>query len=115
MTELLISALIIGGVVFNFFGTVGLIRFPDVYSRMHAVTKSSTLGIICILVGSFIFFIAEHGIISAKLLLGIFFVFLTAPIGAHMISRAAYMTGVPLWERSVRDDLVRNVGEAKDN
>lgn len=115
MIELLISALIIVGIVFNLFGTVGLIRFPDIYSRMHAVTKSSTLGIICILFGSFIFFIADHGIISAKLLLGIFFVFLTAPIGAHMISRAAYMTGVPLWERSVRDDLSHNLGDTKDN
>lgn len=109
MIELLISLLIIVGVIFNFFGTVGLLRFPEIYSRMHAITKSSTLGVICILLGSFVYFIAEEGIVSAKLLLGIVFLFLTAPVGAHMIARAAYRTGIPLWEKSVQDDLAEQL------
>lgn len=107
LIELLISLFIGVGVIFILFGTIGLLRFPDIYSRMHAVTKSSTLGVICILIGGFIFFIVDQGVASAKLLLGILFIFLTAPVGGHMISRAAYRTGVPLWEKSVQDDLAR--------
>ncbi|AQS55456.1 monovalent cation/H(+) antiporter subunit G [Novibacillus thermophilus] len=105
LIDLIVSGLIVVGVVFTFFGTVGLLRFPDIYTRMHAVTKSSTLGIMCILLGCMTYFMAEHGVVSVKLLLGIVFLFLTAPVGAHMISRAAYRTGVPLWEHSVQDDL----------
>lgn len=112
MIELLVSALIVVGVVFTFFGTIGLLRFPDIYTRMHAVTKSSTLGIMCILLGCMVYFVAEHGVVSVKLLLGIVFLFLTAPVGAHMISRAAYRTGVPLWEHSVQDDLANDVDKA---
>lgn len=111
MIELLISAFMIIGVIFYVFGTIGLLRLPDIYSRMHAVTKSSTLGVICLLLASFIFFLVNAGIPSAKLLLGIIFIFLTAPVGAHMISRAAYRIGVPLWEKSVQDDLA---GQAEE-
>lgn len=111
LTELLISIFIIVGVIFYIFATIGLLRLPDIYSRMHAVTKSSTLGVICILIGGFIFFIVDEGTASAKLLLGIIFIFLTAPVGAHMISRAAYLTGVSLWENSVQDDLAGRMEE----
>lgn len=82
-----------------------MIRLPDVYGRSHAATKSATLGVLCLLSGMFIYFYVFKGIVSGKILLGIYFIFVTAPIAGHMIGRAAYITGVPLWEKSVRDDL----------
>ncbi|MEH7379341.1 monovalent cation/H(+) antiporter subunit G [Bacillus sp. JJ1533] len=92
------------GTIFSFLSAVGLIRLPDVYSRAHAASKASTMGVLFILVGTFLFFILE-GTFSIRLFLGIFFVFLTAPVSAHVIMRSAYRSGVPLAPQSVQDDL----------
>src|SRR5690606_4909727 len=103
---------ILVGTIFSFFAAVGLIRLPDVYSRAHAASKSSTMGVLFILVGTFLFFIME-GTFSIRLFLGIFFVFLTAPVAARVIVRSAYRSKVPLAEQSVQDDLkgVIEIGE----
>lgn len=82
------------GTFFIFSGSLGVFRFPDVYTRLHAATKASTLGIACILIGAFIFLYVEHQIVSGKLLLAILFILLTAPVSGHMISRAAHKSGV---------------------
>lgn len=93
------------GVFFVVVGSIGLVRLPDIYNRLHSVTKSSTLGVIGILAASIIYFTVKQPSFSIKQLATIFFVFLSAPVGAHMIGRAAHRVGVPLWEKSVRDDL----------
>ena len=97
--------LILIGTVFSFLSAVGLIRLPDVYTRAHAASKSSTLGVLFTLVGTFLFFLWEEGYFSIRLFLGIFFVFLTAPVAAHVILRSAYRANVELAEESVQDDL----------
>src|SRR5690625_5337582 len=79
-------------------------RLPDVYSRMHAAGKSSTLGVVSLMLAAFLYFIPE-GIINAKILLAILFIFMTAPLSALMITRSAYRIGVPLEKNSVQDDL----------
>lgn len=103
--EIIVSICIFLGGFFSLLGSIGVIRFPDVYGRLHAATKSATLGIIFIMVGAFVFFLYTKGIYNGKLLLTILFVFLTAPLAGHVISRAAYQKGVPLWEKSEQDDL----------
>lgn len=85
-------------------GSIGILRFPDVYTRLHAATKASTLGVAGVMIGAFLFLFIEHDIVSGKLLLSIFFVLLTAPVSGHMISRAAHRSGVPLWKNSIKDD-----------
>jgi multicomponent Na+:H+ antiporter subunit G len=95
---------LLAGTFFILSGSIGILRFPDVYARLHAATKSSTLGVAGIMIGAFLFLYTEHDIVSGKLLLGILFVLLTAPVSGHMISRAAYRSGVPLWDKSVKDD-----------
>ncbi|KSU85842.1 MULTISPECIES: monovalent cation/H(+) antiporter subunit G [Fictibacillus] len=105
MTEIVISIFLILGTFVVFSGTLGVLRFPDVYSRLHAATKSATLGVSGILIGSFLFFLFVQDLVSGKLLLGIVFVLLTAPVGGHMISRAAYRSGVPLSEKTIQDEL----------
>ncbi|MGM8214191.1 monovalent cation/H(+) antiporter subunit G [Bacillaceae bacterium W0354] len=109
MIDLLISLLLLLGTFFILSASIGMIRLPDVYNRLHAATKASTLGIACVLLGAFIFLYVEHHIISGKLLLGIIFVLLTAPVSGHMISRAAHRSGVKLWEKSVRDDYKKKI------
>ncbi|MCQ6273936.1 Na+/H+ antiporter subunit G [Bacillus sp. V3B] len=107
--------LILIGTLFSFLSAIGLIRLPDVYTRSHAASKSSTLGVLCTLVGTFVYFLITDGYFSIRLLLGIFFVFLTAPVGAHVICRSAYRSHVKLTENSVQDDLKHYLTEKQSN
>ena len=97
MTTLLqavvVTALIVVGSFFLTVGTVGLLRFPDVYNRMHATSKATTLGAASLFLAGFVYFgPAGAGFTS---LIGIVFLFFTAPTGAHMISRSAQRMGIP--------------------
>lgn len=103
--ELLFALLILIGALLSAVSAIGLIRLPDVYLRSHAAAKSATLGVLCVLVGAFLYFAFFQNHISAKLLLGIVFVFITAPLSAHLTGRAAYHSGVPHWDRRIQDDL----------
>lgn len=104
-SELLPVVLIFIGTIFCFLSAIGLIRLPDVYTRSHALSKGSTMGVLFTLIGTFVFFLLEEDYFSIKLFLGIFFVFLTAPLSAHVITRAAYRSNVELAKESIQDDL----------
>ncbi len=105
MIEIVTSFFILLGAFFILAGSIGVIRLPDVYCRMHAATKSVTLGVASVMVASLFYFAAHGQGFSGKNLLAIIFVLLTAPVGAHMISRAAYHFGIEIWEGSVKDEL----------
>lgn len=101
--EIFGAILIVIGVFFIVLAGVGLLRMPDLFLRMSTATKASTLGLGLILLGTAVFF-WELGITSRALATSIF-VLLTAPVSAHMIGRAAYSDGVPLWEETKLDEL----------
>ena len=103
MNEIISSALMIIGAAFGLLAGAGVVRMPDLFTRMQAATKASTLGIGCVVLAVPIHF-GELGI-TTRALATIIFVFLTAPVAAHMIARAAYFVGVPLWERTIIDEL----------
>ena len=103
--EAIVAIFILIGTFFSFLSAIGLIRLPDVYTRSHAASKSTTLGVLCTLFGTFLYFLVSDSYISIRLILGIFFVFLTAPVSAHMICRSAYRSNVKLADVSVQDDL----------
>ncbi|MDY7081455.1 MAG: monovalent cation/H(+) antiporter subunit G [Halobacteria archaeon] len=88
------ALLVVVGLFFLFTGTFGLLRLPDVYNRMHATSKSATLGASSIFLANFVYFGFSHSSAGFRALLGILFLFLTAPTGAHMISRSAHRMGV---------------------
>lgn len=103
--ELIIGLMVLFGALIGALSAFGLIRLPDVYLRSHAATKSATLGVLIILVAAFLYFMIYLEHTSAKLLLGIVFVFITGPVAGHLNGRAAYRSGVPLWNKSIQDDL----------
>lgn len=103
--EVVVSILVLSGTVLSLLSSLGIIRLPDVYTRSHAATKTATLGILSILLATFLYFVFQHGVISVRLLLGIIFVFLTAPVAGHLITRSAHRSGVQLSDTSVNDDL----------
>jgi multicomponent Na+:H+ antiporter subunit G len=89
------------GLAFDFFGVLGLVRLPDVYNRLQASTKCVTFGSAGILFG--VFLTQGFSSFGFKALLGIVFIFLTAPVAAHAISRAAHRSGTPLSRETVID------------
>ena len=109
IVEPVIAVLIVLGAVLGLLSSIGVMRFPDIYTRSHASSKSSTLGILFVLLGAFLYFLFYLEITSVKILLAILFVFITSPVAGHVTGRAAYRSGVPLWKQSVRDDLRRVV------
>jgi multicomponent Na+:H+ antiporter subunit G len=105
ISKFVVGFLILLGALFSLIAAIGVVRLPDTYTRNHAASKSATLGVISILLGLFMYYLLIDHHANARILLGIIFVFLTSPVAGHLIMRAAYNSGVPLWEKSVRDDL----------
>jgi multicomponent Na+:H+ antiporter subunit G len=89
----LVVALVAVGTFFLVVGVVGLVRLPTIYNRMHATSKATTLGASSMLLAGVLYFGGDGEGLAA--LVAIVFLFLTAPTGAHMISRAAQKMGVP--------------------
>ena len=83
------------GALFIFLGAVGLVRMPDVYTRIQAGTKGVTLGSLALLLG----ILLHQPDWWPKLLLIALFILFTSPIGGSTLVRAAYKTGVPHWRR----------------
>ena len=90
------------GIAFDFFGVLGLVRLPDIYNRLQAATKCVPFRSAGILFG--VFLIEGFTSFGFKALIGIAFIFLTAPVAAHVISRAAHRSGIPLSPETVEDD-----------
>ena len=107
MSDVIGYILIALGILFNIFGCVGLVRFPDVYNRLQASTKCVTLGTVLLLVGVAI--ANGTGAMAAKAIICAVFVFVTSPTAAHAIAKGAYASGVPLWEGTVVDKYAEQV------
>ena len=99
------AILILVGVSLNVIATIGIHRFPDVFARMHAAAKPATLGLALALVGTAIVLGEPDDVVKLTLVIG--FQFLTAPIAAHMIGRAAYRAGTDLSPETTIDELAR--------
>jgi multicomponent Na+:H+ antiporter subunit G len=112
MSEIVISFLIVAGGLFAFAAALGVLRLPDVLTRMHASTKAGTLGCGLILVAAAMHF-GDTGTVGLCIV-AIVFLFLTAPVAAHMIGRAAYRTGVPMSDRTVIDEMATRQDAAAD-
>lgn len=102
-TEVLPALFFLAGASFMFIAALGILRFPDLFTRMHAASKAGSLGLGCILVG--VALSIPSAVVIVKCLLVLLFIFLTAPIAAHMIGRAAYLLKVPFWKGTVANEL----------
>jgi multicomponent K+:H+ antiporter subunit G len=87
ITEIIVSALIVSGGIFAIVGSYGLIKLPDLMSRLHAPTKATTLGVGSILIASMVYFAVVDGDLSIHELLITLFLLLTAPITANFIAK----------------------------
>ncbi len=103
MTEWLTMIFMISSGLFMLLAALGVLRLPDLPTRMHASTKAGALGAILIMAAAAFFF--ADGVVVTKAIAVILFILITAPIAAHAIGRAGYFIGVPLWDGSVKDEL----------
>lgn len=98
--ELIICAFLLLGSLFALIGAIGLYRLPDFFTRLHAPTKATTLGVGGIIIASAIFFAVQKQGLSLHELLITLFLFITAPVSAHMLSKAALQQGLPAIEKT---------------
>lgn len=103
MIDLIGGILILIGAVFSLVAGIGLYRLPDIFVRMHAATKAGTLGaglvFLAIAVDS-----QDPGVIT-RAIAGLGFLLLTAPVAAHLLGRAAYLSRAELWSETSIDEL----------
>lgn len=98
----LIIFFLVFGALMSLVASLGCLRLPDLYTRMHAATKSGTVGIMGIVIAMMIQ-LDDASVIFRGILVILFFL-LTAPVAAHMIGRSAYRSGVALWDKSSVDE-----------
>lgn len=85
---------------------VGIVRLPDLPTRMHASTKAGAMGAMFTMAGVAFFF--ADGVVLARAFAIVVFILITSPIAAHVIGRAGYFIGTPLWSGTVKDELQDN-------
>jgi multicomponent Na+:H+ antiporter subunit G len=101
LVDVIVAILLTSGMFFMFIGAIGLLRFPDFYTRLHATGKCDTLGEGLIIVGLIIYHLFHYPrtpLVAAKLLFLIVFIFIANPTGIHAIIKAAYRRGLKPWK-----------------
>jgi multicomponent Na+:H+ antiporter subunit G len=107
--DIITNILLITGASFVLLAAVGIIRLPDILMRMHSTSKAATLGAALMLAAVAVHFGTVE--VTTRVIAAIVFLFITAPVGAHMLARATYFLGVPLWDKMVLDELKGNYDE----
>jgi multicomponent Na+:H+ antiporter subunit G len=102
MTDMLTAVVWLAGALFALLAAIGLLRMPDVFTRMQASTKASTLGLGLLLIGTAIQ-LGDFASFIRVTSIGAF-VLLTTPVAGHVIARASYLADVPLWKGTVLDE-----------
>jgi multicomponent Na+:H+ antiporter subunit G len=110
MSGAITAVLWLAGAAFALLAAIGLVRMPDVFTRMQTSTKASTLGLGCLLAGTAVQ-LSDVASVTRTASIGVF-VMLTLPVASHVIARAAYLTDVPLWEGTVIDERRKEVDQS---
>lgn len=103
MINFFIMVLCTLGALFILISALGILKMPDFYTRLSVTVKASTMGVGLILLAAAFYFFDFS--VSTKVFAIVFFLFITTPVGAFMISKTAYITGIKLWNQSIMDDL----------
>jgi multicomponent K+:H+ antiporter subunit G len=98
--EILVSILLFAGACFALIGSIGLARLQDFFMRLHGPTKATTLGVGGMIIGSIIYFSNQGNGLSVHELLIALFLFITAPVSAHIVGKAALHIQLSTEERT---------------
>ena len=106
MIDIATAILWLAGSAFALLAAVGVLRMPDVFTRMQAATKASTLGLGCLLIGAVLQMGDFAAFVRAASIGG--FILMTTPVAGLMIARASYFADIPLWKGTVLDERRRD-------
>ncbi|MFD2230178.1 Na+/H+ antiporter subunit G [Alkalimarinus sediminis] len=109
--ELVVSVFLVAGAVFVFIGSFGLAKLPDFYTRLHAPTKATTLGMSCLLIASMILVTYQQGYLSLHELLITLFLLITAPVTAHMLAKTAMHHKLEILDKTTEQELAARARE----
>jgi len=113
MSDYAIAALLVIGGFFIFVGSFGLLKLPDFYTRLHAPTKATTLGIGAVLMASVVATAARDGSFSVHEIVISLFLFITAPVSANMLAKAALHKKVPMVSETRGKELNEAITQQK--
>jgi len=111
MNDVLIVFCLLSGAFFMLVAAIGILKLPDLYQRLHASSKAATLGVALLLLGAALHS-GDMGVIS-RCFIAIVFFMLTAPVGAHLITRAAYKHQEPLAKETLSDEWAEDRKDLK--
>ncbi|KRB01395.1 cation:proton antiporter [Devosia sp. Root685] len=97
------GGLLILGAIFTLLAAIGVVRLPDLYTRMHAASKAGAVGGGLILLA--VAMVSMDAAVALRAIIGVIFVLLTTPVSAHLLARASYIAGYHAHESTLRDDL----------
>jgi multicomponent K+:H+ antiporter subunit G len=109
--ELVVSVFLIVGAIFVLIGSLGLAKLPDFYTRLHAPTKATTLGMGCLLIASVILVTYQQGYLSLHELLITLFLLITAPVTAHMLAKTAMHHKLQILDKTSAKALTKRARE----
>ena len=109
--NILAGIFVVMGASFALVAAIGILRLPDFYTRMHAASKAGTVGSALALVALAIVSVETAEVLRA--IAAIVFFFLTAPISAHLLGKAAYSAGYRMWDGSVLDEMACPPSESR--
>ncbi|MFP4145428.1 MAG: monovalent cation/H(+) antiporter subunit G [Phycisphaeraceae bacterium] len=100
--DILATLLLLGGLFFMLAGAVGIVRLPDTYHRLHAISKCSSLGLLGLLLAA----VVSIGTLSVltKAVLTLVFAFVATPVGSHILAKAALSDRAPRWSGTLSDE-----------
>ncbi len=101
--------LLVLGAVFTLLAAIGVVRLPDLYTRMHAASKAGAVGGGLILLA--VALLSQDSAVALRAIIGIVFLLLTTPVSAHLLARASYMAGYRPFDGTVIDDITGNTGK----
>ncbi len=104
----IVTILVLFGVFFSIVAGIGILRLPDMYSRLHAASKSSTLGVSLVLLAVFIYFWYFENQFEITLILALVFIYIIAPTGAHMLARSAFHSDIEPYQLTILNELRRD-------
>ena len=101
--EWIVAILMLLGAAFMLVASLGVLRMPDIFLRMSTTAKAATLGVGFLLLATTVYF--QDTTVTSRAVATILFLFLTTPVAAHRLARAAYFVGAPLTEETFLDEL----------
>ena len=100
------GTLLVFGAAFTLLAAIGVVRLPDLYTRMHAASKAGAVGGGLILLAVAV--LSQDAAVSMRAIIGVMFVLLTTPVSAHLLARASYLTGYRPCNETVIDDIAQS-------